>query len=367
MINPGASVSGDTLSEDELFVSLVDSAFEFLNKAIEEFGESAKFSTIHFATAIELFLKARLMKEHWSLLVEKTEQADRTAFFKGKLKSVSSAQAVQRLRKIADVSIPEPSREIFEEIARHRNKMVHFIHEEVKGNETSIPEMTQIAAEQCAGWLALRLLLGQWGEWFEKWENEIHDVSHKMERYRAYLEEKFKSKAGEIASHTKTGGHVTICPSCHFESVLVSLPMGQISPASCILCWYSGAEVEIKCDNQECNEILQFSSYEGPPDHFPICGSVINEKFIVDALDTGPAITKDNLYDCVEKSCPYCGGYHTVLEHHDWFVCTQCFEISETIGICGHCSEGQLGGVPDHSALVGCDFCDGSAGKYLDD
>jgi len=69
------------LSEDELFRSLTGSAFEFLEKAIAEFEQSAKFSTVHFTIAIELFLKARLVREHWSLLLDKPDQGDKADFF----------------------------------------------------------------------------------------------------------------------------------------------------------------------------------------------------------------------------------------------------------------------------------------------
>ena len=95
------------LSEDELFGALTESAFEFLNRSIDEFSESEKFSTVHFAIAIELFLKARLMREHWSLLLDKPDQADKTAFFRGDAKTVSPDQTIERLRRIALVSIPQ--------------------------------------------------------------------------------------------------------------------------------------------------------------------------------------------------------------------------------------------------------------------
>ena len=112
------------LSEDKLFAVLTSSAFEFLERAIYEFSESAKFSTVHFAIAIELFMKARLMREHWALLLDKPDQADRAAFFRGEAKTVTLEQAIERLKKIASVQIPAASREIFVKITKHRNKMV---------------------------------------------------------------------------------------------------------------------------------------------------------------------------------------------------------------------------------------------------
>lgn len=353
------------LSEEDLFAALTSSAFEFLDHAIDEFAESAKFSTVHFAIAIELFLKARLMREHWALLLDKPDQADRAGFFRGEAKTVTPEQALERLKKIASVQIPTAARDIFIKITKHRNMMVHFVHAgEAKGD--SAAGLTRIAAEQCEGWLALRLLLEEWQE-FEGYETEIRSISRKMEGHRAFLEEKFKSKAEELRAHRKAGLIVSLCPSCRFEAVKVAAPLGAISSASCVVCRYAGAEIEIICGNEECGRPIRFNSYDGPPGLCPHCEEAVTEEFVQESLNTGEAITKDNYYDHVPINCPDCGGYHSVVEHHGIYVCVRCFETADDYGICGHCSEGQLGGVPEHSSLVGCEFCEGSAGRYAND
>ncbi|SEO46872.1 hypothetical protein SAMN05216404_12415 [Nitrosospira multiformis] len=353
------------LSEDELFAALASSAFEFLAKAIEEFSASAKFSTVHFAIAIELFLKARLMREHWALLLDKPDQADKAAFFRGEAKTVSPEQALDRLRKIGGVQIPPVSREIFLKIAKHRNKMVHFVHAGEKDVDSE-EGLALLVAEQCAGWLALRLLLEEWRE-FEAYKENIRFIGFQMECHRAYLVESFKAKQEELGAHRKGGGRVAVCPSCKFESVCVFEATGAISPASCVVCRYNGSEIEITCTNEDCRSPIQFNAYEMAPEQCPACGTVIDEDFLQEALNTGEAVTCDNYFDHVDLNCPFCSGYHTVVEHHGGYVCVQCFEMSDEMGICGHCSEGQLGGVSEHSSLVGCEFCEGSAGRYADD
>ena len=52
-----------------MFNRLVENAFDFLFKAISEIEGQPKYSVIHFYAAVELFVKARLMKEHWSLVI----------------------------------------------------------------------------------------------------------------------------------------------------------------------------------------------------------------------------------------------------------------------------------------------------------
>ena len=81
-------------------------------------------------------------------------------------------------------------------------------------------------------------------------------------------------------------------------------------------------------------------------------------------MDTGETITKDNYFDYTPINCPRCGGYHTVVQNHDLYICTECYETDTDYGVCDYCSEGQLGGVPEDSYLVGCEFCDG---RHADD
>ncbi len=70
-----AVTSPDHLTE------IVANAIDFLTLATEEFGDRSKHSVIAFYTAVELMLKARLMEEHWSLVVGK--DADMNKFKSG--------------------------------------------------------------------------------------------------------------------------------------------------------------------------------------------------------------------------------------------------------------------------------------------
>jgi len=356
----------ETLSENKLFDSLTRSAFEFLSRAIAEFENSAKFSTIHFAIAIELFLKARLMCEHWSLLLDKPDHSSKESFFKGDAKTVSPDQAIERLRRIAQVIVPEPFKEIFRKIAEHRNKMVHFIHageDEADG----LDGRQRIVEEQCAGWLALRTLLAEWPE-FSGYKTDIWRISVSMERYRPYLQKAFEAKADELRRHRAQGGRVIECPSCRFASVMVSESDDAVADANCTVCrFFHGAEIKVKCENNNCDEVIHFTSYEGRPSQCPSCDTVLSEKYVRDFLDTGEEITHDNYFDFMPISCSSCTGYHAVVKHHDRYVCTECFETAESYSVCDYCNEAQLGSVPEDSGWSGCEFCDGRAGNISDD
>jgi hypothetical protein len=61
-------------SHKAMFNSVVENALDFLKQSILELKKSPKYSVIHFCAAIELFLKARLMLEHWTLIVGAPER-----------------------------------------------------------------------------------------------------------------------------------------------------------------------------------------------------------------------------------------------------------------------------------------------------
>ncbi|MGO7175383.1 hypothetical protein ACCS91_36825 [Rhizobium ruizarguesonis] len=352
------------LSEAELFSSLVKSAFEFLEKSISEFEKSAKFSTIHFAIAIELFLKARLMKEHWSLLLDKPDQADKAGFFRGEAKTVAPEQTIERLRKIAGVAIPQHSRDVFIKIAQHRNKMVHFVHADDRADTPQAA--AQIVAEQCQGWLSLRIMLESWPE-FDEFHENIQTVGFRMERHRDFLKAKFNSKADVLKKHREEGKRVIKCASCGFESVCLDDAHGSISPGSCAVCRYNGSEIILTCSNEDCSQDIASNSYEGPPTQCPHCKFSIDEDLIREALDTGDPVTYDNYFDHIDINCPQCTGYHKGVQHSNLYVCVQCFDSSDVMEVCEWCNEGQIGGVSDNSYMVGCEFCDGNVAIYRDD
>lgn len=126
---------------------LTNNAIDFLNRAIDDFKAQPKYSIINFHTAVELFLKARLLREHWSLIVSKSP--DRQKFDAGDFMSVTFDEACVRLQNIVQSPVPERARKNFDAIRKHRNKMVHFFHDADSGIG---PAIEVIAREQLRAW-----------------------------------------------------------------------------------------------------------------------------------------------------------------------------------------------------------------------
>lgn len=129
----------------DIFNSLTSNAFDFLERGIAEFDTSPKYSVIHFCAAVEMLLKARLMREHWSLIVSKPEQANLEKFMAGDFISVTMNETRIRLRDIANEDIPDDAFCSFRELTTHRNKMIHFFHSDMDREQTK----SLIVAEHC--------------------------------------------------------------------------------------------------------------------------------------------------------------------------------------------------------------------------
>jgi hypothetical protein len=68
------------------------------------------------------------------------------------------------------------------------------------------------------------------------------------------------------------------------------------------------------------------------------------------------------MFDQVDINCPNYRGHHSVVKYHNGYICTSCYQYADDYGVCVWCQVGQLGGVPEHSYLSGCDFCGGRSG-----
>jgi hypothetical protein len=135
-------------SLDEFFDSLVSNGIDFLSRSVTDLKKRPKYSVINFCVGLEIFLKARLIKEHWALVVTKPEIAIIEQFRAGDFHSVSMEDAIRRLKNVAGERIGKGEEISFEQVRKHRNRLVHFFHPAYahKSNEKLIQ---QIVTEQC--------------------------------------------------------------------------------------------------------------------------------------------------------------------------------------------------------------------------
>lgn len=110
--------------------TLVENALDFMLSAAEHSAKddarSLKYAVLHVAAAAELLLKARLEREHWSLLFSDPGKADQRKFSIGDFRSADFEDALDRLERIAGVTIAEKDKERLRRLRDVRNRLQHF-------------------------------------------------------------------------------------------------------------------------------------------------------------------------------------------------------------------------------------------------
>ncbi|SFH06929.1 hypothetical protein [Streptomyces mirabilis] len=125
---------GPRVAPPQLNFPLVRNGLDYLVSAVTHLDESKamvtdrdlKYAVLHLQAAVEVLLKARLLVEHWSLVFSNPHDATRKALDEATLSSVSTDQAVTRLRNIAGVRITDREEMALKDLKKDRNKLQHF-------------------------------------------------------------------------------------------------------------------------------------------------------------------------------------------------------------------------------------------------
>jgi hypothetical protein len=358
MAEAQSSSSRARLNGDEIFRRLAESGFEFLRRSIDEASAEPRFAVVHFATAIELLLKARLLREHWALIVRNSGDADQESFVRGEARTITGDEALRRLEKIAGVVIPAEAASEFRKIAAHRNRVLHFFHA-TASSEVESAEADRVLREQHRGWFYLSLLLDEWSQHFGEFRQEIMRVRSRMKSHTEYLAVVYNSIKPTIDARELAGEVFVRCESCHHPSAARTAVSRNVALLNCAVCEIVDSMVTFECVNEDCGQTIEV--HESHPGHrsCPGCRSFYNNAQLAEVLDTAAT----DPFEYVPRNCALCTSPDSVVQNDDVYVCTECLTVDNAIYKCEWCSELQLGGGDlENSYLSGCEFCEGRGG-----
>ncbi len=353
----------EDIFDDNFIDRVLDNAFDFLDRALSEFKTSPKYSVIHFNSAVELILKARLMHEHWSLIVLK--KPDKQKFKTGNFRSISLQESIEKIELVLNETVPSAAQEAFSKIADHRNKMVHFYHEAVAG-EASEKIITEVAIEQLNGWYHLRNLIDKWKGIFPDQQGRIYSVNHRMSQHKEYLRFVYDQIKKEIAAEKADGAEYSTCSSCSYEAAKNSELTDILTECSCKVCFFKDRFLSIQCP--ECDNDVRINPDREGAGQCATCEHEISSEETFELVND-ESLTNDEILCGDAKTpanCGWCSCHGSVLEHNEEYLCINCMETGD-VGFCGWCNEPQLGGNLEYSHYGGCEFCDGLAGWKKDE
>ncbi len=350
------------MTQHDTFDSLTRNAFDFLERGIAEFDKTPKYSVIHFCAAVEMLLKARLMKEHWSLLVSRPEQANLAKFMAGDFISVTLEDCRARIRDVAGEDIGDDTYGSFRILANHRNKMIHFFHPEMDSDEKA---RAQIVAEHCRSWFHLHRLLTRWNDYFQDYGDEIARADRAMKGHRKYLSTKFKALKAELDGAREAGEAPKACSACGFKAAIPDSLDDQIASLRCLVCDHVEVQVELECPHCGEQVVMTGEGYGS----CKACEGSIEPENVADALRDKAAehtAIKDGDDSWGPINCGTCENYHSVIRRGEKYFCSNCFDTFDNVEQCGWCNELNTADMED-SYWSGCNQCDGKAGWDQDD
>lgn len=354
------------LTYDQQFTRLCENGLGFVAKAIDQLWEysspdALKYSVIHFYSGVELLLKARLMHEHWTLIVADPNKADIDEFLNGDAQTVGQKQAVQRLKKVAKVTVPANATNSFEELRKHRNRMVHFYHP-IDVNEPDRDKQREaVILEQCRGWFYLRRLLGdEWRDVFAAFQNEVDDINAAMKRHREYLRTVYDQIRPELETAGREGATLATCSTCGFEAQLLN----KIGPQehSCRVCLAKESFVLHLCPNEDCRKKTLLAPETCTAWRCEHCSSSIGlDDVLHEYTIEGKADHDEPNRSALCTECGHIPETAGTLGDGEIAFCFNCFSWPTKIEYCEWCNE-PFTGDASGTYLSGCERCDGKLG-----
>lgn len=257
----------DNLADNFAF-QLEANAKDSLRHGIEHFLDGQYASNLKQAIllvfhSVELFLKARLAKEHKTLIFEKPETGDSKDAF-----TVGLNIAIARL-KVANITVESDAVDAFKHLQRVRNRLEHHEYSGSLEETTNLIGRTLKALE---GFLNTHLEMG----WDSFLENEtVVKVEELVLSYDEHLR-KARERADSVADHgcdNKTPCDcIVVCPACGEKTV--PCPDGTSEDSRKTRCYFCDEPFFINyCD--QCGEReLSDVRWDDDPESYPnLCES----------------------------------------------------------------------------------------------
>jgi len=332
--------------------ALIANGLDFLNKAREELeAGQAKFSVVSFWTAVEIMMKVPLVHEHWTLVCS-GKKFERKKYLAGDFQSVTFDEACTRLSDVLENPLPKETALHFNKVKNHRNRVVHFFH-----NELSEGDQQQVLTEQADAWFALnRLMRDEWSSLFG-WSLRTKlkgDEDRLLRSSKFYAGAKFRDKSLqlELASERKNGVPISRCHICDYDSALKLMLISDLSlyDEQCLVCAEQSVFIDLDCP--QCGGVVKMET--GDSDFkCNQCDFKSNRFYAFNYVHS----LKPDVMDAA--GCANCSRPDSVCFYpsmYTSFLCTACFNTHDVVYQCAHCHH-FCADESDPGGNEGCMFC----------
>ncbi|WP_373000399.1 hypothetical protein [Lutispora sp.] len=302
-------------SINDLTIANEDTTDEYAKKRL------IKYSLLHISSGIELVLKSRLFKEHWTYVFADMNKAKKELLVSGDFQSVDNDTLFARLENLCSIKIEQHDILTLKNLRKRRNRAEHFdFNESILSIESSIHKSISIL---------IRLLVENYDvdDFCDEESTLFAKIKDTMRKLTKHYEDA-KVIAQKILEQAGLSKDAVICPECQ-ESFLL-----RYDNVKCYFCGYEDTG-ESAADNYIFN-IIGIDEYctvkdggEYPLYECPQCGK---ETFVLDS-ENERALCFSCDFDCSVEEVEFCSSCGTLFYESD----------EEGIGICANCIEYKLG------------------------
>lgn len=349
-------------TKEEMLDALVKNAIDFLDSSLDDLDKRPKNSIVDFYTSIELFLKARLMSEHWTLILSRPELANLDSFQVGDFHSIFLDDAVTRIKNILKKPIGANAIDAFKALGEHRNQIVHFAHTKYQDIQAT---KASVVAEQWSAWHYLHeLLVSDWSPIFDNYLAEFERIHQRMMGQQEFIKARYTAILPQIEIKQKSGSEVENCAHCHMESAIITQKNEWGNDYECMVCGVKDVLIKktsatIPC--QSCGKEFQF--FDKELKRCPHCGEEIDHEY-VDEICKERYSQGDEWCEEGGEWIAYCHKCYddrpSVFYIDGLWSCISCFDRGWRAITCPHCDEFVTGDM-DTIKYFACVRCEDEA------
>jgi hypothetical protein len=352
-------ISQKKQTREELFDSLVKNAIDFLDSSLDNLEKRPKNSIVDFYTSIELFLKARLMHEHWTLIISKPENANIDSFMVGDFHSVFLEDVIKRLKSIINEPLPESTIANFKALGEHRNQIVHFAHTDYSDIKAT---KAGVVVEQWSSWHHLHELIGtKWLDIFKVYSLEINRIHQRMMQQTKFIQARYDELEPKIKIEEKKGKKVIDCLHCKMHSGIITEEKKWGVDYNCMVCGVKDLAITPLNETIECSECnKEFKFFDSTLKHCPNCKVELTTKKLIDLCENkykeGDGWWEEGQAHIA--SCHECQNERpSVFFIDNLWSCVSCFDRGWQAIFCPNCDEFVTGDM-DKLKYFACHKCE---------
>jgi len=326
---------------------ILENSLMFMVEGIEQIVQNPRQSIVSFWTGVELYIKAILVNEHWTLIVKDTRNITHQKFENGDFVTVDFQHSITLLQNIFDISIDQKTIKAFDVLRNHRNKIMHFTNREIDNKDGF--ELSNIFVELSNVWNELNGLYlpeidisGK--DAIEDTISILHNkISEELSKHRVILEGKYKSVYETKLKKIPTS-KILRCPSCEYSSAIIK-PINEIvHEVTCLVCEGFFDILIVQCEHCNHENILHYSE-----------STCTNCSKKIDVLAF--IMHKENQNESQIGTCHRCGS-KSVINIEPISYCINCYSLFGPLNICDYCGS-YVTCSTKNSLIDGCICCEG--------